>query len=123
MNDLTDSCSRLGGGGLSQGIGKNPAINVKWAVEYSPSSVMTYEYEHLIAPCPRQLTNILLRKNHPHTVVYNQSSNELLEHAIQDAHGEDPPPLRRIGDKTSLPAMPKPGEVDGICAGKSCARL
>lgn len=35
----------VGGGGLSHGLSQNKAIKVKYAVEYSPSSTMTYQYD------------------------------------------------------------------------------
>lgn len=79
---------------------------------------MTYQYAlciilELVFP---EFT--LLRKNHPEAVVYNQSSNELLEHAISSEQGLHPPPLHSIKDGKPLPLMPRRGEVHGICAGK-----
>jgi DNA (cytosine-5)-methyltransferase 1 len=58
-----------------------------------------------------------LRENHPGVKVYNQCTNLCLQHAIDAAEGKNPRPLKSLGDKTSLPRMPKPGEVDFIYGG------
>ena len=59
------------------------------------------------------------RANHPHAVVYNESSNLLLQQAIDTAEGRNPPPLMGKGGD-QLPPMPQKGEVDFIFGGQYC---
>lgn len=61
-----------------------------------------------------------LRANHPHAIVYNQSVNACLQHAIDTYQSRKPAPLHSLNSKmsTALPPMPKPGEVDIIYGGK-----
>lgn len=60
------------------------------------------------------------RANHRETVVFNQCSNLLLQHAIDTHDGKKPEPLRSLHDgKTALPPMPRPGDVDFVYGGVS----
>ncbi|KAH7909914.1 S-adenosyl-L-methionine-dependent methyltransferase [Hygrophoropsis aurantiaca] len=91
-----------GAGGLGTGFEMSGFVHTKWAVEFSPSAAKTYA------------------ANHPGTIVYNQCTNELLQHAIDTRDGKHPPALRSVDGKTKLPPMPKPGEVDFIYGGPPC---
>lgn len=62
--------------------------------------------------------DLMFRANHPETVVYCQSSNALLKHAIDTAEGRSSSPLRCSNDDEVLPPMPQRGEVDFIYGGK-----
>ncbi|KAI0039551.1 S-adenosyl-L-methionine-dependent methyltransferase [Auriscalpium vulgare] len=90
-----------GAGGLSTGFELSGYIDTKWAVEFSPSCCLSYSH------------------NKPHTKVYNQDTNLLLQHAIQIHEGKNPKPLRSVTE-TLLPAMPQPGDVDFIYGGLPC---
>ncbi|OSD08481.1 S-adenosyl-L-methionine-dependent methyltransferase [Trametes coccinea BRFM310] len=93
-----------GAGGLSTGMEMSGLIQTKWAVEFSPAAARTF------------------RANHPDTIVYNQCSNKLLEHVIQQVHGGTPEPLKSLDheDCQELPSLPLPGEVDFIYGGPPC---
>ncbi|RDX56375.1 S-adenosyl-L-methionine-dependent methyltransferase [Lentinus brumalis] len=93
-----------GAGGLSTGLEMSGFIETKWAVEFSPSAAKTF------------------RANHAQAVTYNQSSNCLLEHAINNAEGKCPSPLYSIGrgKDEELPPLPPRGEVDFIYGGPPC---
>lgn len=58
--------------------------------------------------------------NHPRTTVYNQCSNLLLQHALDNFEGKNVGPLLSVGSSSPLPALPKPGEVDFIYGGMCC---
>ena len=58
------------------------------------------------------------RANHPNAVVYCQSTNGMLRHAIDTANGLSPPPLTSNENMTALPPMPQRGEVDFIFGGE-----
>ncbi|KAI9065405.1 S-adenosyl-L-methionine-dependent methyltransferase [Trametes sanguinea] len=93
-----------GAGGLSTGMEMSGLIQTRWAVEFSPAAARTF------------------RANHPDAIVYNQCSNKLLEHVIQEVHGHSPGPLKSL-DKAEcghLPSLPLPGEVDFIYGGPPC---
>lgn len=68
-------------------------------------------------PVSLGLTNVLCRRNHPDTIVYNQCTNLCLQHAIDTQENKRPKPLLSLDDKKSLPPMPKPGEVDFVYGG------
>ncbi|KAI0373036.1 S-adenosyl-L-methionine-dependent methyltransferase [Pilatotrama ljubarskyi] len=92
-----------GAGGLSTGLEMSGCVHTQWAVEFSPSAARTY------------------KANHPGTIVYNQCTNKLLEHAIQRAKGYPPRPLKSLDDgEGELPPMPEPGDVDFIYGGPPC---
>ena len=60
------------------------------------------------------------RANHPHAIVYNQSVNACLKHAILTSEGKNPPLLLSRGRyPKQLPPMPKPGEVDFVYGGRA----
>ncbi len=63
----------------------------------------------------------LCRANHPHATVYNQCSNLLLKHAIEEFGGQKPKALSSLDMKNShkLSSMPMPGDVDFIYGGMS----
>lgn len=69
---------------------------------------------------PLVFSDVHSRANHPDTIVYNQCSNKLLEHAIGLAQDSTLRPLRSLDPKVSecLPPLPQPGEVDFIYGGK-----
>lgn len=71
---------------------------------------------------PSGLVNVLHRRNHPETTVYNQCTNLCLQHAIDTQDKKKPKPLLSLDDKKPLPPMPKPGDVDFIYGG-SCLWL
>ncbi|KAI0748472.1 S-adenosyl-L-methionine-dependent methyltransferase [Daedaleopsis nitida] len=91
-----------GAGGLSTGLEKSGFIETKWAVEFSPSAAKTFQ------------------ANHPNCVVYNESSNCLLEHAVDASEGRNPNPLKCKGKDRQLPHMPQRGDVDFIYGGPPC---
>ncbi|KAG1743398.1 S-adenosyl-L-methionine-dependent methyltransferase [Suillus lakei] len=91
-----------GAGGLGTGLDMSGFVETRYAVEFSPGAARTY------------------KQNHPNVTVYNQCTNVCLQHAIDVADGENPLPLRSLGDKKRLPSMPKPGEVDFIYGGPPC---
>ncbi|KAG1724751.1 S-adenosyl-L-methionine-dependent methyltransferase [Suillus paluster] len=91
-----------GAGGLGTGLDMSGFVETRYAVEFSPGAAKTYE------------------QNHPNVTVYNQCTNVCLQHALDVAEGKNPRPLRSLGDKTPLPPMPKPGEVDFIYGGPPC---
>lgn len=64
-------------------------------------------------------TDCMSRYNKQHVNVYNQDCNLLLKHAIETDNGKKLPPLLGLDDEKPLPPLPKPGEVDLICGGKS----
>lgn len=70
-----------------------------------------------LLPVPLGLTNVLCRRNHPKTIVYNQCTNLCLQHAIDTLENKKPKPLLSLDDKKPLPPMPKPGDVDFIYGG------
>lgn len=67
--------------------------------------------------------NLPCRANHPNAVVYNESSNCLLQHAIDAAEGRNPTPLRGKGNNEELPPMPQKGDVEFIYGGISMVAL
>ncbi|KAJ1935522.1 hypothetical protein FBU59_005358, partial [Linderina macrospora] len=77
-------------------------VKTMWAVEYMPSAGMTFA------------------RNHPHTQVYNQCSNLLLDSAIKARHGIEMEPLINKFNDKQLPPMPQPGDVDFIYCGPPC---
>ncbi|KAI0723866.1 S-adenosyl-L-methionine-dependent methyltransferase [Cerioporus squamosus] len=93
-----------GAGGLSTGLEMSGFVKTKWAVEFSPSAARTFQ------------------ANHPGAVMFNQSSNCLLEHAIKMAEGRSPCALYSIGGAKAeeLPSLPQRGEVDFIYGGPPC---
>ncbi|EMD38163.1 hypothetical protein CERSUDRAFT_122915 [Gelatoporia subvermispora B] len=93
-----------GAGGLSTGLNCSDSVNTKWAVEFSPSAALSYQ------------------ANHPDTIVYNQCTNLLLQHAIDTLEHKKTGPLMSLNEKkrTQLPSLPKPGEVDFIFGGPPC---
>ena len=70
-----------------------------------------------LRPVPLGLTNVLCRRNHPETIVYNQCTNLCLQHAIDTLENKKPKPLLSLDDKKPLPPMPKPGDVDFVYGG------
>ncbi|OJA16031.1 hypothetical protein AZE42_04288 [Rhizopogon vesiculosus] len=91
-----------GAGGLGTGLDLSGFVETRYAIEFSPGAARTY------------------KKNHPNVTVYNQCTNVCLQYAIDAAEGKNPRPLKSLGDKVRLPAMPKPGEVDFIYGGPPC---
>ncbi|KAF8503256.1 S-adenosyl-L-methionine-dependent methyltransferase [Russula emetica] len=91
-----------GAGGLSIGLEESGFVKTRWAIEYAPSAAKTFQ------------------ANKKHATVYNQDCNTLLEHAIEFYNGKNVPAVRSLDDKTPLPPLPKPGEVDLICGGPPC---
>ncbi|KAI1794705.1 S-adenosyl-L-methionine-dependent methyltransferase [Ganoderma leucocontextum] len=90
-----------GAGGLSTGLDLSGCIQTKWAVELSSSAAKTFQ------------------ANHRDTVVYNQDTSRLLQHAIDMVEGHHPEPLQsQLG--VELPPMPQRGEVDFIYGGPPC---
>ncbi|KAI0077119.1 S-adenosyl-L-methionine-dependent methyltransferase [Panus rudis PR-1116 ss-1] len=93
-----------GAGGLSAGLERSGFVKTKWAVELCPSAALSFQV------------------NHPDCIVYNHSSNTLLQHTISTFKGEQPQPLTSLHQtrKDNLPSMPVPGEVDFIYGGPPC---
>ncbi|KAI0640019.1 S-adenosyl-L-methionine-dependent methyltransferase [Trametes polyzona] len=80
-------------------------IKLTHAIEITPSAALT------------------LRKNSPDTVVYNQCSNLVFQHAVKSHAGNlsaDDGELCNLDDKTPLPKPPAPGDIDCIVAGFPC---
>lgn len=89
-----------GAGGLSVGLHSTPYIQTRWAVELSQTPALTYQ------------------KNHPGTMVYNMSTNDLLQKTLdahENQHAFDPTSLQGL-----MQPMPVPGEVDLIYGGPPC---
>jgi hypothetical protein len=72
-----------------------------------------------LVACYLHTLTVYFRYNKQHANVYIQDCNLLLKHAIETDNGKKLPPLRSLDDGESLPPLPKPGEVDLICGGKS----
>ncbi|KAG9296763.1 hypothetical protein G9A89_001396 [Geosiphon pyriformis] len=92
-----------GCGGITVGMEKTGIIDTRWAIEFSPSAALTFS------------------KNNPHSTVYNQCANLLLERAIAE-HGrkEKLPSIEDLSGKPIMTSMPAPGDVDFIYCGPPC---
>ncbi|KAG1742724.1 S-adenosyl-L-methionine-dependent methyltransferase [Suillus paluster] len=95
-----------GAGAFGLGLEESGCIEVTHAVEISPSAAKT------------------LKANSPHTVVYNQCSNLVLQEAIKARANLEITRLKKIepdiGEDPYIPAPPKPEEIDCIIAGFPC---
>ncbi|KDR81704.1 hypothetical protein GALMADRAFT_239835 [Galerina marginata CBS 339.88] len=94
-----------GCGGLGIGMEMSGFVDIRYAVEFSPSAAKTY------------------MKNHPHTTMYCQDSSSLLKTARADTitNGTKKPLLSNIDHKTTCPPLPeKRDQIDFIFGGPPC---
>ncbi|KAF9814898.1 hypothetical protein IEO21_04842 [Rhodonia placenta] len=92
-----------GVGAFGLGLEESGCLKVVQTIEISPSAAQA------------------LQENCPHTTVYNQCSNVVLQYAIKNHAGHKPQVPRAIGNgQRALPDPPTPGQIDCIIAGFPC---
>ncbi|KAI0778984.1 S-adenosyl-L-methionine-dependent methyltransferase [Trametes elegans] len=93
-----------GVGAFALAMEQEGLLKLTHAVEIAPSAALT------------------LKKNSPHTIVYNQCSNLVFKYAVKshagNLGGEDI--VTNLGDNSPLPKPPLPGEIDCIITGLPC---
>ena len=107
----------LGAGGISEGLHRSGVATTCWAVDYSSSACQTFQSVQTWMPLDFYILteSQFSSSNHPDTIVYNQDTNSLLQHTVEN-------PAEPCFDLRNerLPPMPKPGEVDIIVGGPPC---
>ncbi|PCH37981.1 S-adenosyl-L-methionine-dependent methyltransferase [Wolfiporia cocos MD-104 SS10] len=92
-----------GVGAFGKGLEESGCIKFTHAVEISPSAARA------------------LRENSPHTIVYNQCANIVLQYAIKRHAGHDiSTPTEIDNSNNKLPEPPKPEDIDVLVAGFPC---